>query len=123
MTRVLVCGGRKFNLMGFMFNELDKIQEERGGFSILIEGEAPGADQLSANWALSRGVPLQPFPAKWEKHGRSAGPIRNEQMLREGRPDLVIAFPGGYGTAHMVKIAKKANIEVLEYATPTSPTS
>lgn len=85
MIRVLVCGGRKFNLMGFMFNELDKIQEERGGFSILIEGEAPGADQLAANWALSRGVPLQPFPANWAKHGRSAGPIRNEQMLREGR--------------------------------------
>jgi len=53
-------------------------------------------------------------PAEWDKFGRRAGPLRNEQMLREGKPDVVVAFPGGRGTAHMVRIAKEAGIDVLE---------
>jgi hypothetical protein len=43
-----------------------------------------------------------------------AGPIRKQQMLDEGKPDLVVAFPGGRGTAHMVRIARAAGIEVIE---------
>jgi UDP-N-acetylmuramoylalanine-D-glutamate ligase len=53
------------------------------------------------------------YPAKWDLHGKSAGPIRNQQMLDTG-VDLVIAFPGGKGTAHMVSIAKKAGVKVVE---------
>ena len=47
----------------------------------------------------------------WKKYGKKAGPLRNQQMLEEGKPDLVVAFPGGNGTADMVRRAKKANIE------------
>ena len=56
------------------------------------------------------------FPADWIRHGRAAGPIRNEQMLREGCPDLVVAFhddPGlGRGTADMVRRALAAGVPV-----------
>ena len=54
------------------------------------------------------------FLPDWEKHGRAAGPIRNKLMLDEGRPDLVVAFPGGRGTANMVKQASAASVEVIE---------
>jgi len=53
-----------------------------------------------------------PFPADWGKYSKSAGYIRNKQMLAEGKPDLVVAFPGGKGTANMVKLAKLANIPI-----------
>ena len=52
------------------------------------------------------------YPANWKKHGRAAGPIRNKQMLEEAKPDLVIAFPGGAGTANMVKQAREAGVKV-----------
>ena len=54
--------------------------------------------------------------ADWAKHGRKAGPIRNQRMIDEGRPDLVVAFPGGTGTADMVERARVAGIRVIEIA-------
>ncbi len=48
-----------------------------------------------------------------DKYGKSAGSIRNQQMIDEGKPDLVVAFPGGFGTKDMVRRAKKHNIEVI----------
>jgi len=59
-------------------------------------------------------IPVIPFPPEWKRYGPKAGPIRNKQMLDEGRPDLVVAFPGGNGTNDMVKKAKAAGIEVIE---------
>lgn len=83
----------------------------------LIHGDAKGADQLSEQ-VLKRdfkgGFIVERYPADWNRNKKSAGPIRNQRMLDEGKPDLVIAFPGGKGTAHMVKIAREANIEVKE---------
>jgi len=71
---------------------------------------------MAGDWAVERGVECLQYPADWEKLGRAAGPIRNEQMLREGKPDLVVAFPGARGTAHMVRIAREAGVRVIEIA-------
>ena len=73
-----------------------------------------GADRLAARiWAALK-RPAEAHPADWKKHGKAAGPIRNQEMLEaEGGIDLVIAFPGGTGTADMVRRAEKAKIEVL----------
>lgn len=54
------------------------------------------------------------FRADWEQCGRQAGPLRNARMLAEGRPDAVIAFPGGKGTADMVRKARAAGLPVVE---------
>jgi len=54
--------------------------------------------------------------ANWAELGRKAGPIRNQQMLDEGKPNLVVAFPGGRGTADIVRRARAAGIEVVEFA-------
>lgn len=58
--------------------------------------------------------PVRAFPADWHRDGKAAGPIRNRRMLLEGMPDLVVAFPGGRGTADMVRRARAAGIEVVE---------
>ena len=113
MTRVLVCGGRDFA----DYERLDAVLDwlhERHRFTALIQGEARGADRMAGEWADARGVECLRFPADWDKHGRRAGPIRNRQMLVEGRPDLVVAFPGGRGTANMIEQAEKAGVRVIK---------
>lgn len=81
---------------------------------MIINGGAHGADKASTDWAVCAYVPFNEYPADWKKHGKAAGPIRNQQMIDIGKPNVVIAFPGGSGTADMVNRAKKANIKVIE---------
>jgi cephalosporin hydroxylase len=110
--RALVCGGRDF-IDRDMLNATDRLHAERG-FSLVNAGGGRGADTMAEEWAKTRGIPCEVYRADWEGLGRTAGPIRNEQMLREGKPDLVVAFPGGRGTAHMARIAREAGVEVVE---------
>lgn len=124
--RVLVCGGRDFNNKQLLHDELDFICEARGWTTVptddnnycydvvLIHGAARGADRLADGWAVANWCEIEEYKADWSKYGKSAGYKRNQQMLDEGKPDLVVAFPGGRGTAMMVKIAKQAGVEVIE---------
>src|SRR5216684_4086692 len=69
-------------------------------------GGATGADQFAMEWAATKPeIKRYVCHADWETHGRAAGPIRNEKMLT-WKPDLVVAFPGGVGTADMVRRAE-----------------
>lgn len=120
--RLLVCGGRDFSDQTLAESLLDEIHRNTP-VTELIHGAARGADTLAALWARSRGVPERPFPADWAAHGRAAGCLRNEQMLLEGRPELVLALPGGRGTADMVSRARRAGLRVVgPGAPPPSPT-
>lgn len=109
--RVLVTGGRDFSDRALVNDALDRLHAQHA-FTVLIHGDASGADRLSGEWAASKGIQVEARPADWKKHGRAAGPIRNSQMLNE-QPELVIAFPGGKGTADMVRKAKQAGLEVV----------
>lgn len=108
--RVIVCGGRNYFNKGLVFRTLDSLN-----ITFLVEGGATGADDLAHQWALSRlGLEnMKTVPANWPAHRLSAGPRRNRKMLLEESPDMVIAFPGGPGTADMVKIARRAGVTVL----------
>jgi hypothetical protein len=112
--RVLVCGGRDFADTEKLFRVLSD-RHDNNPFSLLIHGAAKGADTLASEWAFERGVPQQAYPADWARDGRAAGPIRNRLMLEEGKPDLVIAFPGGKGTENMRQQAFKAGVPVIDY--------
>lgn len=141
---VLVCGGRNFSdLRGnwwgfpslserkkqynFVHETLDRLTRENkwpvdngeyDGFHFptwkLITGGARGVDSTAIDYAIVNWMPFQEFIADWDNHGRAAGPIRNKKMLDEGRPDVVVAFPGDKGTANMIKQAKKAGVPVIE---------
>lgn len=111
--KILVCGGRNYTDYDRLEDELNTLWRVYGDFTI-ISGMARGADSLAVKYAEQYGCPLEKFPAQWDVHGRAAGPIRNQQMLDEGKPDLVVSCPGGNGTAHMVRIAKKAGVKVQE---------
>lgn len=92
--------------------------------SILIHGDASGADRVARGWAQRRRIPDLPFPANWYPNGREggldrgAGPKRNQQMLDEGRPDKAVGFPGGSGTADMAARCRAAGIELVEIVRP-----
>lgn len=109
VSRVLVCGGRGFDDAALVERTLCDL---RPAPSVIIEGGARGADKLARLWAQHYGADVETCPADWGAHGKAAGPIRNQRMLDEGKPDLVIAFPGGRGTADMVRRAKAAGVEV-----------
>lgn len=113
MTRLLVCGGRDFNDRARLFGKLDDLLIERGGFDVIIQGGAKGADTLARVWAIERGVPVQQYTADWDKYAKAAGPIRNQQMLEEGKPTLVVAFPGGRGTQDMITRSRRRRIEII----------
>jgi len=113
--RVLVCGGRNYSDAERIAAVLGKLHDE-AGIDILIEGGANGADRWASLWAKAHRVPTQRFEADWENRGSFAGPLRNAVMLEQGQPDVVIAFPGGRGTADMVRKARRAGVEVVEIA-------
>lgn len=112
--RVLVCGGRDYRDQAHFEHVMQQIGGGDEPIHTIIQGEARGADQMAEMWALRRGIQLDSYPADWATYGKSAGPRRNQKMLTEGKPDLVVAFPGGTGTADMVRRARAAGVRVIE---------
>lgn len=111
--RVLVCGGRDYSNRVHLFEILDR-EHSKTPFSVLIQGGARGADQLAREWAsFADEIHVETYNADWSA-GPSAGPERNQRMLDEGKPERVIAFPGGRGTADMVQRAYAAGLPVHE---------
>jgi predicted Rossmann-fold nucleotide-binding protein len=111
--KVIVCGGRNFYDYPRFQQIMDTLRPIYN-FSRIIHGGAKGADSLAHRFAQERNIVCKVYPANWELHGKKAGPLRNIEMLTVEQPELVIAFPGGVGTAHMVMIAKKAGVAVIE---------
>lgn len=110
--RVLVCGGRRYLDRERVFLELDDLHLQQP-ITLVIHGGAKGADRSAEAWAMSRGVPWRRFLADFATLGKAAGPLRNARMIAEGKPDLVLAFPGNRGTADMVRKAFSAGIPVV----------
>jgi hypothetical protein len=116
MTTILVCGGRDYDDWRTVWRVLDGVANRFNVHVRIVHGGATGADQLAARWARETGQEAIAYPADWKAHGRAAGPIRNALMLEREKPDLVVAFPGGRGTADMVAKARAASVDVLEVA-------
>lgn len=110
---VIVCGGRNFSDREHLFKTLDTLHEVHG-FTLIVHGAARGADRLAGEWATARGIACEPVAVDWQTYGLAAGPTRNRVMLRRFKPELVVAFDGGTGTDHMMRIAEKAGVKVIQ---------
>lgn len=120
--RVLVCGSRDWTDKEIIRNNLPE------NTTVIIEGEADGADTLAGELADELGITKDSKPAPWEEYKRKypypmwlkAGFDRNQQMLDEGKPDLVLAFSNNFeeskGTKDMVNRAIKAGVLVILYS-------
>lgn len=119
--RVLICGSRDWTKRKMVEVVLEGLRVLHPDL-VVISGMARGADSHAAEWAERNGVELDPYPADWATHPRAAGPIRNRRMLKEGRPDLVVAFSddlaASRGTRDMVSIAKAAGVPVYVVGRP-----
>ena len=140
--RVLVCGGRDYGNFAEHNLDSDPLYEQKKleyneiraalhTFSteqsilynpndnwlpndiIIISGGAKGVDSVAIDWAVVNWCQFFEFPADWKKYGKAAGHIRNKQMLDEGKPDVVLAFRGGKGTANMIKQAEERGVPVI----------
>jgi len=105
--RLLVCGGRNYSDTEMVYSALRELHP-----SVVITGGYKGADGLAYAWAYPV-VPTDVYEADWGQYGRAAGPIRNQRMLDEGKPDAVLAFPGGRGTADMIRRAEAAGVRII----------
>lgn len=111
--RVAVTGGRDYDDAQRVHDVLSQAHHQQG-IECIINGGARGADHFSTQWADGHRVPTEIYDADWETHGKAAGPLRNKRMLNEGRPDVLIAFPGGAGTKSCVKLAENLGIKVVK---------
>jgi hypothetical protein len=132
--KILVCGGRDFSDADLLCKFLNQLHAKTG-FTSLAHGAAKGADSLAKSWARAKGIREFGYPAPWDDvtlqgsvirhhpdgrpYNAAAGRLRNQWMLDVERPDMVVAFPGGKGTAHMVKIAREAGVPVVEVTRST----
>lgn len=118
--RVLVTGDRNWTDQMIVDVVLDGFQSHANyivaELMTVIDGAARGADTCGHRWATDNEVRNERYPAKWDEHGKAAGPIRNALMLKECKPDFVLAFhndlENSKGTKHMVTIARKAGVPV-----------
>ncbi len=110
----LICGGRDFTNGALFANAMGDLIRLRGLPSKIIEGGAKGADRMARTWAGHKAITVETEEADWNKYGRAAGPIRNQAMLDKHKPDFVIAFPGGRGTADMIRRSRAAGVDVAE---------
>lgn len=109
MKRIIVTGGRDYNNRQKVKEVLDFINPD-----VVIQGGASGLDSLAKAWANAREKASFTEEADWDKYGKAAGPIRNRTMLELFPDAIVVAFPGGKGTADCIKAALERKMLVLE---------
>ena len=118
MTRMrlhmIVAGGRDFDDEAMLGRVLDHHVDPEA--DVILHGACPtGADALADKWARRNFAEVRRFPADWDRYGRRAGPIRNQEMAREG--SILIAFWDGKsrGTKGMIDLALCRGLEVHVY--------
>lgn len=114
--RVLICGDRHWTDYVMIADRVATLPKG----SEVIEGEAKGADLMARRAAEQHGLLVLSWPAEWDRYGRAAGPVRNQRMLKEGRPEEVWAFhddlANSKGTKDMVRQAQKMGVPVKVFS-------
>ena len=113
--RIIITGSRDWKDGDKIKNILSKFPKG----TLIIHGGCRGLDTIGGNIAKELGLNILIFNADWKKYGKSAGPIRNQQMIDEGLPTRVLAFHENIeksrGTADMINRARRSNVDVEIY--------
>lgn len=113
-VRLVIAGSRGFDdyslLCSVCDNKLNKLIKDHD--IIIISGGANGADKLGERYANERGFKLIVMKADWDKHGKSAGYIRNSEMADEATHVITFWDSVSRGTRHMIDIANKAGLKL-----------
>jgi len=114
--KVLICGGRNWMDLSSVVYVLAAFEKEN---PIIIHGDCRGADRIAGDIAKRLDYEVRVYPAEWDKYGRGAGFIRNQQMLDVENPDMVIVFhndlENSKGSKDMMRRAEKEGIIILHF--------
>lgn len=117
--KIIIAGSRK----GFTQGIVDAVMKQaikqwdiRAQDITVVSGCALGVDTYGIRWAEERGLPVMRYPADWDRHGKSAGILRNIQMAAVA--DALVALWDGEspGTRHMVQEADKRGLRVYVFS-------
>lgn len=113
--KVIIAGTRTIDDEKFVNSCIEKGADSLYFITEIITGGSRGVDALAEKWANKKRIPIHVCQAEWEKYGRKAGPIRNEQMAKKA--DALIAIWDGesHGTKNMIDTAKSHGLRVLIY--------
>jgi hypothetical protein len=81
--------------------------------TVIISGGARGVDTAAMHYALDNSIKFKAMYADWDFYGKSAGMIRNNQMLDECQYVLALWDGKSNGTKHTIENAKKRNIPCM----------
>lgn len=107
--RVIIAGSRGITSYQTV---LDCIKASGMTITEAVSGAARGVDKLGELWAKQNKVPIKSFPADWDKLGRKAGHIRNEQMAKYATALIAIWDGKSPGTGSMIHYAIKYGLNM-----------
>lgn len=108
--KVIIAGGRNY----FNYEVLvEAIKESNLQISTVVSGGAKGVDALGERYAEEMNLQLNIYPADWETHGRSAGPIRNRKMAENAEALIALWDGESRGTKNMIETATKKGLIVF----------
>lgn len=111
--KVLICGSRSINDYGIVKRAID---DSEFHITEVVSGNANGVDKLGERWAKENGIPIKQLLPDWNKYGKKAGMLRNQQMIDYIKPNgAVIAIHDGIsrGTANTIKLAKLNRLKLF----------
>ena len=110
--KTIIAGPRDYYIYQSLLEAIDKISWE---ITEVVSGRARGVDKMGERWAKEHGIPVQPFPADWDRFGKRAGPIRNTQMANYvGSEGALLALwdHQTIGTGNMIETAREKGLTV-----------
>lgn len=117
-VRLIIAGGRDFNDYSLLESKINYFLSNTDLTTVtIISGTARGADLLGERYAKEHSIPVERYPANWDKHGRAAGHIRNKQMAQVATHCTCFWDGKSRGTKSMIDLAKqhKLNLRVVNY--------
>ena len=108
--RVIIAGGRDIDPPSKTFWRF--LAESGFDIDCVLSGGATGIDAHGEMYALANGIPLETYPAEWDKHGKAAGPLRNAQMARNADALILIWNGKSKGSRNMLQAAVGQNLKI-----------
>ena len=108
--RVIIAGSRHINSYDEVYKAL---AENNIKPTVILSGGAKGVDTIGENYATNNGIDIEKYPADWGKHGRSAGPIRNAQMVANADIAVFVWDGKSRGTKDCISKARMAGLKVF----------
>ena len=115
-VKLIIAGSRSIVNMNFLWAALRWHRIDRDMITEVVSGGARGVDHLGERFAQQNGIPLRIFPADWEKYGKAAGSIRNNQMALYA--DVLLAVWDGDSRGTQDMIAAMCRCHKLNYMYP-----